>query len=143
MAVHNELKITGLTELRAALRQLPADLAREAGAIVMGHAEAAASHMAPGYAAHVYTGTLAGSLSVTKEEAYARFGARAVVRNTAPHAHWAEKGTTVRTTTKTKANRGAMRALKIFIPPAQRSRELMVHALMALVERAGFKVSGA
>ncbi len=37
-----KVELAGLDELRAALRNLPADLAREAGAIVLAHAEQAA-----------------------------------------------------------------------------------------------------
>jgi hypothetical protein len=140
MGAHNELSIAGLTELREALRKLPADLANEGGVIVQAHAEDAMRRMDAKYAEHEWTGNLRDSLSMTMETAYLRFGARAVVRNRAPHAYWAEHGTQIRKTTK-GVSRGAMPPLKIFIPIAQQVRRVMVRALVALVQRAGLVVS--
>jgi hypothetical protein len=146
MGAHNELTIEGLTELRAALRKLPQELAEEAGSVVLGAAQAAAAEMAGQYANHVYTGNLARGLSVTNEPGALRYGIRAVVRNRAPHAWWAEHGTVVRKNyTRKQANRGAMPPLEpngIFIPIAQRHRRDMVRALIAIVERHGLVVTG-
>lgn len=139
MGAHNELTIQGLTELREALRKLPAQLSDEAGAIVFAHAQAAYQEMDAKYAQHEWTGNLRRGLSLTREDAYLRFGARAVLRNRAPHAYWAEHGTQIRRTTK-GVSRGAMTPLHIFIPIAQRHRRIMVSALIHLVERAGLSV---
>jgi len=99
------------------------------------------------YANHIGpTGNLARGLSVTNEPGALRYGTRAVVRNRAPHAWWAEHGTQVRKNYSRKdANRGAMPPLEpngIFIPIAQRHRREMVRALVAIVERHGLTVTG-
>jgi len=140
VGVHNELKINGLTELRAALLKLPAELSTRAGEIVLAHAEDAARQMDAKYAEHEWTGTLRRSLSVTNENNFLRFGARAVVKNRAPHAYWAEHGTQIRKTAK-GVTRGAMPPLKIFIPIAQRVRRTMEHVLIRFVEGYGIRVS--
>jgi len=134
------LKIEGLDELRAALRALPAELAAEAGGIVLGAATAAERDMAGQYAQHDKTGNLSGGLSVSSEPGAIRYGARAVVRNRAPHALFAEHGTQVRQNAK-GANRGAMPPISVFIPTAQRHRREMIRSLISLVESHGIKVS--
>jgi hypothetical protein len=146
VGAHNELTIEGLTELREALRRLPEELSTEAGAIVQAHAEDAFRQMDAKYAEHEWTGNLRRGLSMTMETAYLRFGARAVVRNRAPHAYWAEHGTQMRETlgrksVKAGVSRGAMPPLQIFIPIAMRVRRRMVAALIALVRRAGLIVT--
>ena len=145
MGAHNELTIEGLTELRDALRKLPDDLAHEANVIVQAHAERAAQLMDAQYAQHEVTGNLRNSLTVSNENAYFRFGARWVVKNTAPHAWWAENGTQMRQTLNPNVpfgpKKGAMKPLHIFIPIAQQQRRLMVHALIGVVNKAGMYVS--
>jgi hypothetical protein len=136
----NKLTIEGLEELRAALRQLPQELADEAGPIVLTLAQYAADEMDQKYAAHEWTGNLRNGLSVTRDDAYIRFGARAVVKNRAPHAWWAENGTQIRKTS-TGANRGAMPPIHVFVPSAIRWRRAMVEQLKGLVRRAGLVVS--
>jgi hypothetical protein len=140
MAAHNALKIEGLEALKAALRQLPADFADEGAVIVQAHAEEAGRQMEAKYAEHEWTGNLRNGLVVSGESAYARFGARWVVKNTAPHAWWAENGTQIRKT-KSGANRGAMPPIHVFVPIAIRQRRLMVEALKGVVRRAGLVVS--
>jgi hypothetical protein len=140
MAAHNALTIEGLTELRAALRTLPEHLATRAGEIVLTHAQEAAQRMDAQYAQHDWTGNLRRSLSVTSENNYLRFGARAVVRNRAPHAWWAEHGTQLRKD-KHGVNRGAMPPLKIFIPIAEATRRQMYSVLIRMVENAGIKIT--
>jgi hypothetical protein len=140
MGAHNALTIEGLDELRAALRRLPEELAAEAGGIVLTAATDAASAMDAQYAAHEWTGNLRRGLSVTREEATQRYGARAVVKNRAPHAWWAENGTQIRRTSK-GVNRGAMPPIHVFVPTAIKYRRAMVEQLKALVRRAGLVVS--
>jgi Bacteriophage HK97-gp10, putative tail-component len=137
VGAHNELRISGLREFQAALRQLPAALASEAAVIVAAHAQEAARLMDARYAEHEWTGNLRNSLIVTGDSS--RVGARWVVKNTAPHAYWAEHGTQLRKTAK-GAIKGAMPPLHIFIPIAQRQRRLMHHALIGVIERAGLHV---
>jgi hypothetical protein len=140
MGAHNELTIAGITELREALRRLPADLSKEAGAIVFAAASAAYQEMDSQYAAHEVTGNLRRGLQLTTTDEYLRYGSVAVLKNHAPHAWWAENGTQMRRTSK-GVSRGAMAPLHIFIPTAQRHRRRMVQTLIGLVERAGFIVS--
>jgi hypothetical protein len=140
MGAHNELKIDGLKELRAALLQLPAELSDRAGEIVLAHAEDAYRQMDAKYAEHDWTGNLRKGLSVTNESNYLRFGARAVIKNRAPHAYWAEHGTQIRKTSQ-GVTRGAMPPLHIFIPIAQRVRRTMFQVLIRFVEGYGIKVS--
>jgi hypothetical protein len=132
------LQITGLEELRAALRSLPDDLADEAGAIVQAHAEEAARQMDAKYAEHEWTGKLRNSLSVSGEGQ--RYGARWVVKNSDRKAWWAENGTQIRKTSK-GVNRGAMPPIHAFVPIAIRQRRAMVEGLKSVVRRAGFVVS--
>jgi hypothetical protein len=140
MGAHNELKLEGFDELRAALRTLPEHLALQAGEIVLTHAQEAARRMDALYAQHEWTGNLRRSLSVTSENNYLRFGARAVVKNRAPHAWWAEHGTQLRKDKK-GVKRGAMPPLKIFIPIAQATRRQMYSVLVRMVENAGIKMT--
>ena len=140
MGAHNELTIEGLDELRAALRQLPEALSQEAGGIVLTAATGAAAAMDAQYAQHEWTGNLRHGLSVTRDDAYIRYGARAVVKNRAPHAWWAENGTQIRRTSK-GVNRGAMPPIHVFVPTAIKWRRAMVEQLKALVRRAGLVVS--
>jgi hypothetical protein len=129
MGAHNELTIEGLAELRAALRALPAHLGAHANDIVQTHAEEAFRQMDAKYAEHEWTGNLRRGLSMTMETGYLRFGARAIIKNRAPHAWWAEHGTQIRKTGK-GISRGAMPPIHAFIPIAQRARRRMVAVLI-------------
>jgi hypothetical protein len=108
--------------------------------IVQAHAEDALRQMDAKYAQHEWTGHLRGGLTLTMETAHLRFGARAVIKNRAPHAWWAEHGTQIRRT-KEGVNRGAMPPIHVFVPIAMRGRRRMVEALKGLVRRAGLVVS--
>ena len=135
----SKLKLEGLAELRAALRQLPEELAGEANAIVRGHAEDAAQRIKRAYPEGP-TGNLRGR--VTTEQNSSKFGGSAIVRSRAPHAHLHEFGTRDRRTKK-GAFRGAMPQApehERMIPIAIRVRRNMVRALVDLVRRAGFLV---
>lgn len=135
----SRVQLQGLQELRTALRNLPADLADEAAAIVEAHAEDAARNIQAAYPEGP-TGNL--KRGVTREINRSRFGSAAIVRSRAKHAHLFEKGTAQRRT-KTGANRGAMPQApesERFIPKAIRARARMVTALKDLVRRAGFEV---
>src|SRR5262245_3612415 len=133
----NQLELQGVNELKLALRQLPPAFATEARAIVLAHAEEAKRQIEANYAHSVETGNLIRSLSLSTENP--AYGARAILRNRARHAYWYEHGTEFRYTSQGVA-RGRMPAGHAFIPPAQRERRLMVHALMQLIRRAGFVV---
>ncbi len=133
-----KLNIVGLTELRAALLKLPADLVRESGVIVHAQAEAAANEMRGAYPVH--TGNLRNGVRV--ELAGDAVSATARVRNLAKHAYIFESGTGPRHWANGK-NTGRMPAGRIFIPIAIQRRRIMLAALIDLVERSGLHVSGA
>jgi len=160
------LEWRGLAELRQQLRELPQDLNNEAVAIVRAHAEEAARAIRAGYP-EGKTGNL--RRGVTVESNSSKFGASAIVRSRAKHAHLFEKGTKDRYTGgpndwssrraqrfafKAKhglikpsrpAYRGAMPAAQpseAMVPKAIRARRRMHEALLDLVRRAGFVVEG-
>ncbi len=135
----NQLRINGLSELRAALQQLPPALVNEASVIVQAHADEAMRQMAAGYARHVRSGNLLAHLRL--ETASDAVSATARVRNTAKHAYIFEHGTGPRRWASGKST-GSMPEGRLFIPIAMQRRRIMLAALVDLVERAGLKVTG-
>lgn len=139
---NTRLSLQGMAEFRAALRQLPEDLAQEAGVIVQAQAEFAKDQIQRAYP-HGPTGNLQSRVTATKESE-SRFGARSIVRSRAPHASIFEFGSKARRT-NTGANRGRMPkapASEAMIPIVVRRRRAMVSALIDLVRKAGFVVEG-
>jgi hypothetical protein len=135
------LQMNGLAEFRAQLRNLPEDLAQEAGAIVMALAESAQQAVQQAYPEGP-TGNLRRGVTVNRADA-SRFGVRAIVRSRARHSHMFEFGTKTRQTRK-GANRGMMPQApesQRMIPIMQRRRRVMVQALIGVVKKAGFVVS--
>lgn len=129
----------GLAELRAALRQLPAELTADADAIVLAHAEDAHRVIEDAYPVGK-TGNL--KAGVTTERNRSRFATSAIVRSRARHANLFERGTKARFTKRGWA-RGTMPeadVAKRMIPKVIRARQRMVNALVGLVKRAGFEV---
>lgn len=132
----NRVVWEGLEELKAQLRQLPADLAAEASSIVLDAAQGAKTDM-------VYprrTGNLADHVTVSTVSA-GTFGAAAIVRNTSPHAAIYENGTQARHTAL-GANRGSMPPGHVFVPAVMRNRRRMYERLKALLVSHGLVVSG-
>jgi len=136
------IEMIGLDELREQLRRLPDDLALEAGAIVLTHAEDAQRRVQAAYPTGPTGNLKRGVTAIRQNEG--RFGAKALVRSRAPHAWLFENGTTRPRTTRSGANRGQMpaapasqQAIPIFI----RVRRNMVAALIQLVQRAGLTVT--
>ena len=134
----NQLTFTGLEELKAALRALPAELTAEASHIIEGAANAVAYDIKAAYP--VYTGNLRDHLTVT-HQARGRFGAAALVQNTAKHAWIFENGTQARHT-QFGANRGAMPPGRVFIPRMIKARRAMYERLKDLLVRHGLRVTG-
>lgn len=135
----NQLRISGLTELRQALLQLPPDLVAEAGAIVHAQAEEAARQITAAYATHTRTGNLANHVAV--DVGGDRVSATARVKSTARHAYLFEKGTGSRAWANGKST-GRMPAGNVFIPIAIARRRIMTAALVDLIARAGLTVTG-
>lgn len=140
---NNRIVFDGLTELREALRTLPADLTGEASHIVEAAANGAATDIKRDYQAklkHEGSGHLVAGVTVTHFES-GRFSAGAIVKNTAKHAWMFENGTQARHTA-IGANRGAMPPGHVFIPVAVRARKAMYTQLADLMTRHGLLVSG-
>lgn len=137
---NNRLVLDGLADLRAALRNLPTELAGEASHIVQGAANSAAVAIRSGYAAHVRTGRLQDAVTVDSMPTGA-YGAGVIVKNTSKLAFIFENGTQARHTAL-GANRGSMPPGHVFIPAVIRQRRKMYDALKALLERKGLLVSG-
>lgn len=131
---------TGLDDLMAQLRALPAELVAEANVIV---AAAAQKTEAEASAAYMGEATPVPELAdglVTKGNADA-FGASWRVTNKDYRSGWYEFGTATRQTSL-GYNRGAEPAHPTLVPIAMRNRAAMYAQLWALVERAGLELSG-
>jgi len=136
----NRFIFDGLAELRAALRNLPADLAGEAQKIVEGAANGAAVAVRRNYASHRRTGKLQDSVQVDHSTA-GPFAAGALVLSVSPHAHLIEWGTEARHTA-IGANRGRMPPMHLFVPVMEKARHDMYAQLAAMLKRHGLEVSG-
>ena len=134
---------SGLEEFKAQLRSTPEHLRGEATHVVEGRANGAAVLIRAGYGAHRVTGNLQESVEVRHE--HSAHGARSVVAATAPHAHLFEFGTQARKRAS-GAETGAMWSrtppVPVFIPAMDRERRGMYGDLKAMLQRAGFEVSG-
>lgn len=128
---------TGLTELRAAIAALPAELTGEAEKIVTGHANAAGVAIRSGYG--FKTGTLRRGVTV-EVKATKTLAVNARIASTAPHAWIFENGTEARKT-KHGWNRGRMAPGRVFIPAMIRYRQRLYTDLAALLERHGLRVT--
>lgn len=137
MSSNNRIEYTGLTELKAALRSLPADLARLGNVIVSAHTQAAYDSIRALYPE--VTGTLKQRMRIDIEQS--AFGTIGRVRSTAPHAWLYENGSQTRQTAL-GYNRGAMPPNNVFIPEAIRKRRAMVQQLIQLVNDQGLQVTG-
>jgi hypothetical protein len=134
------------SEIRAALRQLPADLRREGGRIVESNAKAAAVQVRTNYLAHSRTDALVNGVSAEPAES-GPLGVAWVVLSKARHSHLFEYGTSTRQNyTKNDANRGSMPAAPpghAFVPVVLRvRREMYNRDFRALLERQGLIVEG-
>jgi hypothetical protein len=135
----NRIQWQGLTEFKTALRNLPDDLTDDAGNIVMGTSESVQREVQANYPTGP-TGNL--KARVSSERGQSKFGASAMVRSRAPHAHIFEKGTGQRQTAS-GANRGRMPeapASQQMVPVVIKHRRQMFERLKDLVRKAGFQV---
>jgi hypothetical protein len=136
------LRFDGLEELRAAFRNLPAELTGEAAHIIEGEANAAATEIKRGY--HVRTGHLRDHLTVTHFEK-GRFSAGAIVKNTAPHAWLYDNGSQARhwaSGKSTGAMWGRTPPTHLFVRTMIKHRRVMWGKLKELLVRHGLVVSG-
>lgn len=132
----NKLQMNGLTEFRAALRELPETLRAQAEEIVDNRAELAQSEIVQRYPRR--TGNLRKGVVI---RTIAR-GRR--VLNRAPHAHlYDRKDPTKPRRTKRGLNRGVMPATKggpVFVPTVVKHRRLLEDELIDLLTREGLTV---
>jgi len=135
------LQFDGMDTLRDALRKLPTELRDEARGIVEELVDRAETTIRTQYDRVARTGNLARGLYVDRQTA--AFGVNIRIRSRAKHAWLYETGGR-RGMRKTKrgANRGRLPAPNLFIPTAIATRKRIDAALIALLERAGFEVSG-
>ncbi len=129
---------TGLSELHAWLRELPAELAGEGADIVERRANRAEATIGAGYP--VREGDLKAGLTVTHRRS--RFGARSTVKNSSKHALPYDIGSQTARRTKSGANRGTMPARPIFSQTVARERRGMHDDHKAMLVRHGLTVSG-
>jgi len=134
----NRIEITGLVELTNALKRLPRELLAEAGPIVRDAAEDHARQITAAYGAVRRSGNLVAHVRV--EHTGDGTSTTSHVLSTAKHAHFYEHGTKKRN--YKGANRGVMPARDLFIPLAIARRQIMVRALIEVVERAGLEITG-
>jgi len=128
---------SGLDELKAQLRHLPAELAAEGGHLVEAAANGAAATIKGGYPSR--TGDLRTHVEVTHTRS--RFGARSVLRNTSKHAAPFEHGSQARHTAL-GANRGSMPPNHLFTQTIIAKRRQMYAQLQDLLVRNGLTVTG-
>lgn len=133
----NNRLVINTQEFRQALRDMPRELVGEADGIVTDAAEGAKQEIVAAYPE--VTGNLRRGVTVKAERS--AFGVSSTVKSNAKHSHLYEFGSQVRQT-DIGANRGAMPARPVFIPVVQRRRKAMHNKLKAMLQRAGFTLSG-
>jgi hypothetical protein len=141
----NRFVFDGLEELREELRNLPRELADEAGDIVTGNAEAAVAEVRQVYEQHVASGNLLKRLFISTSQS--AFGAGALVRNSAPHAWIFENGSQARHWAAGKGTgamwgKTAQPPTHTFIRAMMRHRKQMYEQLKALLAQKGLQVTG-
>jgi len=136
--VSTRFQWSGLDELKRDLRNLPVELTDEGGAIIESEAGAARNDIVAAYPSR--TGNLRKGVKVQRVDR-GRFGAAAIVRNSAPHASIFEHGTQARHT-DLGANRGSMPPGHVFIPAMIRARRRMYNRLRSILIAHGLSVSG-
>lgn len=131
------LRYTGLAEMYADLRALPAHLRTEGAAIVVDEGAQAFNEIIEAYPSR--TGNLKRGMKL--ETHPSEFGMRVILRNVAKHAWLYENGTQVRHTDLGQ-NRGFAHPAHVFVPRIIRHRRAMYARLAALLASTGLKVTG-
>lgn len=142
----NQIVWNGLEELRAQLRNLPADCAEEASGIVDEAAREAQATIEAGYP--VVSGRLRAGLRVTHVHE-GKYAAGAVLKNTAKHAWLYDNGSEARHYVSGGGARHATGKMwgrrpptHLFVRTVIRARRRMYEKLKGLLTRKGFTVSG-
>lgn len=136
----------GLDELRWHLTNLPQELSDQAQGIVRTAAHRAALRIANRYPVSGRAKKRSGKrlrAGVSVKEEMSHYGARAVVRSAAPHAHLWEWGTEQRQNAR-GVNRGAMVPSKygapVFVPVVEEERARMFAAFIEMLRHAGIQL---
>lgn len=140
----NRLVFSGLDELRAALRALPADLTGEASHVVEGAANGATADIKAIYGAHAVTGHLRDS-TVVAQRATGPYGVVFQVKVTDPIAWLFDNGSQARhkvSGASTGTMWGQTPPTHAFIGTMIRARLAMYAALKDLLVTHGLVVSG-
>jgi len=135
---------SGLDELRAQLRTLPADLTGEASHLVEGAGNGAAADVKAVYGAHRVTGDLVDSVTVAPRSA-GQFGAAMIVKVHDPIAWLFDNGSQARHWISGKSTGtmwGRTPPTHVFVGTMIRARRTMYEQLKALLVRHGLAVSG-
>lgn len=134
-----KVALEGFDELRAGLRALPRDMARDARTRVYAAANGAAEDLRGSYPEK--SGNLRRGVKVTLKDE--DFAVEATVKSTSPHAHLWEFGTQVRRTQRL-LNRGSAPAHfnQGLVGIAQRHRRALNEDLKDIVRKSGFDVTG-
>lgn len=127
----------GLDAFRDSLRDMARNFGNDGSSIVEETVARAANELRQGYPER--TGELRSKVRTQIDRGVN--GVIGIVRNTSPLAFIFEHGTQARHT-KLGANRGSMPPGHVFIPIAARNRRRMYEQLKAMIEAAGFRVSG-
>ena len=139
-----QLTLHGVEELREALRNLPAELAGEAGHLVLGAANGAAVDVRANYGRHRRTGDLQDKVTVAPL-ATGALTAGAKVTSGSRLATIFEYGTQARhyvTVAGHTHRTGRMPPFHAFVPPVVRARRRMQQDLIDLLTRHGLQVTG-
>ena len=142
----------GWDEFESALKQLPNTLTVQAQSIVRAAADATANEVRAAYPVRTTNlqpnkpppGGMRRGVRVDPGRTVVG-GYVVYVRATAPHTHLWERGTKVRTTNRTHANRGFVpdHLAQSLVATADRHAPAMQEELAALVRAEGFEVHGA
>jgi len=139
----NRFVFTGLAELHAELRRLPAALQEEARDIIQSHAREAADSVTAVYAQHAVTHHLERSVEVVEERSL--YGAAVRVRVKDPIAWLFDNGSAARHWDSGKSTGtmwGKTAPTHVFVKTMIKVRGKMWQALSSLVARAGLEVTG-
>lgn len=144
----NALRFDGLAELREQLRNLPAELTAEASRLVEGTANGMAVEVRTEYGKHNVTGDLQSGVVVTHTEG-GKWSAGAIVKSTSPHAWLFDNGSQARHYFSNNGEKHETGKMWGRIPPthvfgraAGRARRQLNAKFIAMLERAGLRVTG-
>jgi type IV secretory pathway TrbL component len=139
----NRFVFTGLDELKAQLRALPAELTGEAAHIAEGAANGAAATIKAGY--HVVSGELRDGVYISLRHRFSSFGVSATVVSAGKHAWLYDNGSQLRHKaggSSTGVMWGKTPPPHLFVKTMIAARRRMYEQFKDLLTRKGLAVSG-